>query len=157
MRPLLIGLALVALPLELMGQAAISPTSGQHIRLWAPLYGIEKERAHFLHWDSNTVSILRVQPPDSVEVPLSAVTRLDAFQGQSTFRGVARGGVILGLVGATLGAVLTHCQPDDQYCPVGRIYYGSIGGLIGFTVGGIVGSRFPMDIWVRQELPSESP
>jgi len=152
---LVVALILALSPTQVAAQ--VLPTIGENadIRLWAPDRGIHGERARFLGWQDAALAFDRGTSLTPPPVTFAALERLDVLAGQSRLRGFARGLVIGALVGGTIGAVALSCEPNDNYCPLGRVYYFSIGGLVGGAVGGTVGTLFPMDRWERQELPPE--
>ena len=149
------------------GQAANPLAVGGDIRLWAPFYGLEGVRGSLVAWAADSV-VVRVeegtvagQPPGATTttVPTAAVVRLDALGGRSRAQGALTGAILFGVAGGVIGAVGTDCDPDDYglngdlECAFQPMIRGMVGIVAGGAVGGLVGSLFPKDVWVRQELP----
>lgn len=108
----------------------------------------------------DTLALVRAGSP-TLDIPISAVTRVEIFQGESRIDGARRGVLWGGAIGLALGAIVALgpneynceyevCDPADAYSDTEFTALIGLGGLLwGAGIGALVGR----DRWQRLDLP----
>jgi hypothetical protein len=144
-------------------QTVEAPAPGDRVRVTAPSVGINRRPAHLVTRRGDTLHLLLRGGPDTVAIPVSAITRLEVSRG--THRPWARNGLVGLVAGAALGVVgaamfvedrqncegIGLCGEEKGFAMFGM---GLVGGITGGVVGVIVGASRPVDRWAPVRLDS---
>jgi hypothetical protein len=137
---------------------------GQRVRVTVPTAGLSRADAEYRQMAGDSLVVLvhpvrgdrrtgGVEPQSSrvMQLPLSAVTRLEAYRGRHTSGGRA---MQMGGFGTVLGAVFGTVigASFDQGCSGSCMQFGAYGGFVigagaGFVVGALAGALIESDRW----------
>jgi hypothetical protein len=153
--------AAVLAPASLVrAQTVEAPVPGARVRVTAPSIAINHRPAYLVARRGDTLHVL-LRGPDTVAVPVSAITRLEVSRG--TRRPWARDGLVGLAAGATLGFVGAAVFVENRQDCTGRALCGNergfamfgmslVGGIGGGVLGVIVGASSPVDRWAPVPL-----
>ncbi len=148
MRALAILAVLVLAPLTDAITQGVPLQPGQRVRVTVPSRDLIKHEESFRQLRADTLVL------ESMWLPLSDVTRLDAYRGRHRHKWT---GVGIGFLGGTvIGYVIAYstCAPCDdssvekEALPVAGAIIGALGGAM---IGGMVGERIKTGKW--EEVP----
>lgn len=148
-------------PLRLGPSQRVRPVpEGDTVRVWARGFGLKKTRVTVLGWADSTVLFESLRlPTDSLTIPFGSVTRLDVLRGKSKGLGIRRGFGIGGAIGMLSGLLIGTAAVSDCsefLCELDALGYLFGGMLLGAGVGAGIGASYPLDRWVRVDLPVQA-
>jgi hypothetical protein len=160
MRPTVLAVALMLVPLSDVAPQAALPKSGDRVRITATSYGLENRTARVANVRSDSL-FLHVAPAETLAVALAGVARLDVSFGRRRYP--LQGAGIGSLIGVTSGALIGYASGDD---PPGwfsltageKAVLAGVGlGLTGLVVGTVVGLLKTSDRWISVPLDVAKP
>jgi hypothetical protein len=166
------GLALPAsahsqLPVALAPATQNLPPLGSRVRIRAEGIFGGRQTGTVLRRSGDTLT-LSIRGEDPVAVPLSRISSLEMSLGTSRRRGMIRGAIVIGAIGASINALdasfgndfcTRQCPPNEFGAVNKRVTAGGllIGAGIGAALGSFLGAFWPTESWQRVDpLPRVS-
>jgi hypothetical protein len=147
---------LAAAPLA--AQERTAPVVGERVRISGPALSPRKWRGELVEVRGDTLVVLREPTMRRVEVPPSAVRRLEVRRPRSRIEGLGHG-LLLGVsIGAATGVAAGLVADGDGGCYdwcFAPVVYGIAGAAAGTVLGAIVGVAMPGEKWVA--VPRAAP
>lgn len=130
---------LLALTARAQSDAAVAP--GARVRLtWSEGERSRRAIGELVAEDDGVLLLRPDRSPDTLRVPRSTLRSVEVSRGTAVMRGVGRGVLIGGALGAVVGLALGEDCSDNEFLCFDRSDTALLGGLVGAAAGAGVGA-----------------